>query len=317
LEVHLKPIKRDHNLVIWKDRELLPGASFDDEIRAQLDQADIIILLASPDFIASDYCHDVEMARALERHKAGECCIITVVLEPCQWQHTPLGKFVALPTDGRPVSDWPTPNAAYHDTALAIRRAVEDMIHQRGASPPMDHPSPIPIPSPSTRAPAVPAQPRPATRTNIGGLNLPRKFTQADRDQFQDEAFETIASFFDASLQSAASSDRNITVRFRRVDINSFTAVLYIDGNAEARCRIWNGGSGGGASFSGICFSHDPNSTNNSMNEQMTIETSGNELRLKAMGMASLGSKYQHPMAPEEAGQYFWNVFTQRLQARR
>ena len=53
---------------------------------ANLDAADVILLLISPDFIASDYCYEREMKRAMERHRKSEARVIPVILRPCDWK---------------------------------------------------------------------------------------------------------------------------------------------------------------------------------------------------------------------------------------
>ena len=72
-----------------------------------------LLLLASPYFIASDYCYDIEMKRALERHHKGEARVIPVILHPCDWQNTPFGKLRATPPDGKPVSKFPNQHDAF------------------------------------------------------------------------------------------------------------------------------------------------------------------------------------------------------------
>src|SRR5262245_22424879 len=76
LEKHLSILKRSGVLRDWHDRRIGVGREWDGEIDAQLRSADIILLLVSPDFIASDYCWDVEARVALEREAAGEAVVI-------------------------------------------------------------------------------------------------------------------------------------------------------------------------------------------------------------------------------------------------
>lgn len=69
LEKHLSPLKRMGKITTWHDRRIVPGQEFEHQIDHYFSQADIILLLISSDFIASDYCYQVEMTNALERHK--------------------------------------------------------------------------------------------------------------------------------------------------------------------------------------------------------------------------------------------------------
>jgi hypothetical protein len=72
LEIHLAALKRQEVISTWHDRRITAGDEFSGKISENLESADIILLLVSPYFIASDYCYEVEMKRALERHEAGE-----------------------------------------------------------------------------------------------------------------------------------------------------------------------------------------------------------------------------------------------------
>lgn len=73
-------------------------------ISKELDQADIVLLLISPDFLASDYCYKIEKGRALERHREGTAQLVSVIMRPCDWKHTDLAEYLVTPTDGKPVT---------------------------------------------------------------------------------------------------------------------------------------------------------------------------------------------------------------------
>lgn len=64
LEKHLAWLKRRYRLTTWYDREILPGEEWEQAIDTHLDNADLILLLISSDFMASDYCYGKEMKRA-------------------------------------------------------------------------------------------------------------------------------------------------------------------------------------------------------------------------------------------------------------
>jgi TIR domain len=99
LAKHLKPLRQEGIIRDWHDREIPPGAEWQNEIDRHLESAQIILLLISADFLASDYCYGFELKRALERHESNEACVIPVILRSCDWQKTKFGKLAALPTD--------------------------------------------------------------------------------------------------------------------------------------------------------------------------------------------------------------------------
>src|SRR5436853_5847987 len=78
LETHLSSIKREGWISTWYDREIVPGSNWAREIDQRLEQASIILLLVSANFLASDYCYQVEMKRAMARHEVREAKVIPI-----------------------------------------------------------------------------------------------------------------------------------------------------------------------------------------------------------------------------------------------
>ena len=108
LEIHLSGLKRQYRLINWYDRQILPGENWEQAIDNNLATADLILLLISPHFMASNYCYGKEMQSALERHKTGTCRVIPILLRPTYyWKEAPFGFIQMLPTDARPIASWP------------------------------------------------------------------------------------------------------------------------------------------------------------------------------------------------------------------
>ena len=135
LEKHLAPLKREGVVSDWRDREISAGTDWASEISKHLDSADIILLLISADFIASDFCWSKEMSRALERHSQGVARVIPVIVQPVDWSGAPFGKLQALPKDGKPVTLWTNKEAAWVDVARGIRKAAGEVTAQKPAPP--------------------------------------------------------------------------------------------------------------------------------------------------------------------------------------
>src|SRR5690606_13037417 len=123
LRVHLSVLEREGRITSWYDRDILAGEVLDREIDSELEDADLFLLLISPDFIASNYCVEREMQRAMERHDAEEARVIPIIAEPCDWASMePLRRLKALPKDGVPISEWANANNAYLDVVQELRR---------------------------------------------------------------------------------------------------------------------------------------------------------------------------------------------------
>ncbi len=104
LEIHLAWLKRRFQLTPWHDREILPGEEWERAIDKNLNTAHLILLLISPDFMNSDYCYGKEMQRALERHKAGTCRVVPILIRPTYRKGAPLSTLQMLPTDAKPIT---------------------------------------------------------------------------------------------------------------------------------------------------------------------------------------------------------------------
>jgi hypothetical protein len=126
LETHLALLKRYGVLGIWHDRKISPGDNLDEAIDSNLRAADLILLLVSPDFMASDYCYSTELRLAMELHAAGQSKVIPIILRPVDWHDAPFSKLMALPADGKPVSTWRNRDEAYLDVTNGIRKLLDE-----------------------------------------------------------------------------------------------------------------------------------------------------------------------------------------------
>jgi hypothetical protein len=77
--------------------------------------------------MASRYCRDVEVKRAMERHEAGTARVVPVILRSVDWRSAPFGKLAALPKDGKPVATWKNRDEAFADIARGIREVANSL----------------------------------------------------------------------------------------------------------------------------------------------------------------------------------------------
>jgi predicted nucleotide-binding protein len=130
LEFHLVNLKRQGLIRIWHDRKIEAGNEWANQINQHIERVQLVLLLVSPSYLNSHYCYDVEFARILERHDAGDLTVIPIILRPCDWQSAPFGRFQALPKNGRPVTTWRNRDAAFLD----VTRSIQDIIAERQQS---------------------------------------------------------------------------------------------------------------------------------------------------------------------------------------
>lgn len=253
-------------------------------------------MLVSADFIDSDYCYDVEMSRALERHDRGEAHVIPVILRPCDWKETPFGRLMAVPEDGKPVLKHATLDDGFLEVAQAIRQVI-------GAT--------------DIRTPAADLPKHRATRIDAAmpnprssNLRVKTEFTDRDRHTFLGESFEYVARYFENSLNELQARNDRVETDFRRVDANRFVAKAFVGGEERAVCGIWLGDSLG---VDGIYFSSGGLSNGNSFSESVSVSDDGYTLFLEPLGMAQLGQANDAPLTMEGAAEYLWSLFVDRL----
>lgn len=298
LEIHLASLKRQGILTTWHDRRIGAGNEFDHSISVHLESADIVLLLISPYFIASDYCFEIEMKRALERHETKQSIVIPVILHPCDWHDMPFGKLLASPKDGKPISKFPN----LHDGFLEVTKAV------KGAA--------------STIRPAVPKeeqllskQPQTTQPANLhsirsSNLRIKKPFTDHNKDTFLSDAFEYIANYFEGSLLELKARNPEVETSFRRIDTNNFSATIYMNGSEASHCKIWLGEKG--TFSSGIMYSTGGHG--NSYNESLSVEDDGHTMYLKPLGMSFHQQAQKEQLSFEGGADYYWSMFIQNLQ---
>jgi TIR domain len=127
LVTHLSSLKRQRKIADWFDREIEAGSEWEAQLKERLESSPVILLLISADFLASDYCYDIEMKRAIERHKLGTALVIPIILRPCDLDGSPFMELQALPQDLKPITQWADQDMAFLNVAKGIRQAVESL----------------------------------------------------------------------------------------------------------------------------------------------------------------------------------------------
>lgn len=298
LEKHLSILKRQGLIETWHDRRIDSGRDFSQEISSHIEDAEIILLLVSSDFLASDYCYDIEMKRAMERHGRGEAIVIPVVLRPCSWHAAPFGKLLAATKDGRAITKFPTLDDGFLEVTSAIENAVRHTLTEVTAEPAAG--------SAGTPYPSSVAIPR------TSNLRVTRKFSDHDQDVFLEESFNFICNFFEESLRELEHRNPGVQTRGARIDLRHFSAKVYREGQQVTGCRIWYGGR---ASFSsGIVYSCNADATNDqSYNESLSADNDGYTQYLKPLGMR-FGNPPAKQLTEEGAAEYLWAILIEPLQ---
>lgn len=306
LEKHLSPLKRMGRISTWHDRRIVPGEEFAGQIDHHFAAANIILLLVSSDFIASDYCYQIEMKNALERHELGEAVVIPVILRPCAWHQLPFGKLLAATVDGKPIVQFPSYDDGFVQVVEAVSRALERLApktppakqaeqpqRQTGRARPVD--ASFSIGSGSGSAP------------RSSNLAIPRRFTDLDRDRACREGFDYLARFFENSLDELAKRNPGLQTDFHRRDADAFACAVYQHGRKVCQCGIWRANHGRG--FGDICYSQSGISEN-SYNESMSIADNGQLIGFRPlMGGFGRTSNNDQLLTNEGMAEHLWEMF--------
>lgn len=162
LLTHLALLKRQGLVREWHDRKIAAGREWADAIAEHLETADIILLLVSAHFLASDYCYEKEMRLALEKQELGAARVIPIILRYVYWAGAPFGHLQALPKDAKPVVSWRDRDKAWADVVAGIRKAIDEVNRVDGTGASVTPPLPV-DPSSSVDdvdpCPALPTEP--------------------------------------------------------------------------------------------------------------------------------------------------------------
>ncbi|WP_037306603.1 toll/interleukin-1 receptor domain-containing protein [Ruegeria halocynthiae] len=291
LHVHLANLQRESRIETWYDRDILAGEVLDDEISDEFEAADLFLLLVSPDFIASNYCVEREMQRALERHEAGEARVITIIVEPCDWAAMPqLRRLKAVPKDGLPISEWTNANTAYLDVVQEIRRIVDAGV-SRKIDAIVDEAAPK---SPQLISPHYRVQ---------------RDFDEIDRSEYRDAAFATIRDYFKRAIGEIDAVD-GLRGRFVDRGANSFGSTVVNRGRQHGTEHITVHCRNAGFALGDIYFSFNENAADNTANGGFNVSPDEYEQFLVAT-MSMFGNDPDR-LNPEQAAEYLWNQFIEQ-----
>jgi len=299
LDKHLSLLRRQGLVDIWSDHRIPPGGEIEAHISAELDAADLVILLVSSDFMNSDYCYGVEVQRAMERHHAGSAIVVPIIVRPCDWTSSPLGGLKALPKDAKPLVKWATLDDAFLDVVQSLRRLITEQTKGKPQAT-----SDFPVARSTDSAPGVAS-----ARPRSGTLSLQKEFRDIDRDKFVTDGFSYIAAFFENSLQEIASRNPGYEGLFRRTADVGFIGTIYRDGKRVAGCHIritHSYGSRGQIGYSGNDSPQD-----NSFNEILSVDADDQSMYLK--GMMTNRSGREQKLTHEGAAEQLWQLFIERL----
>ena len=126
IERHLRILQRQGFISTWHTCQLTQGTEWGRNIEPSIQHAELVLVLISADFLASEYAVRLEQW-LMERHRANEVWIIPILVRPVDLAGSYFAHLQPLPTDGVPVLWWSDQNAACVDVERGIRRVIEEI----------------------------------------------------------------------------------------------------------------------------------------------------------------------------------------------
>lgn len=138
LEKHLSGLKRNKLINAWSTARIGAGEAWTEERDKHLREADVVLILVSPDYVASDECYDVELTRAAEAHARKEILMVPIYLRSCDipdgvpfigLMGQPQNVYYAIRdkklNEAKFIMDLPSRDQAFKDVAIALRSMIE------------------------------------------------------------------------------------------------------------------------------------------------------------------------------------------------
>jgi nucleoside phosphorylase len=128
LETHLTTLRRAGVIRPWNSQQMGAGVEWEKDISALIDQSQIILLLISPNFLASDDLYERELQHAMERHASGDARVVPIIIRSVNIHKTPFKDLVALPRNGSPVDTWSNRDQAWFKISEEIQSVCDNLL---------------------------------------------------------------------------------------------------------------------------------------------------------------------------------------------
>lgn len=287
LHKHMSLLQREGSIETWTDHQIVPGSKLDSAVMTALRSSDLFIALVSPDYIASNYCYEKEFEEALGLSENGKLHIVPVIVEPCDWLSSPFRQFMALPKDGKPISEWINANVAYLDVVAGLRRLLS---------------------SPKAE-PAATVSGLSAVQASGRRVKIKQEFDSIQRGEFIDQAYAVIRDYFENSCNELSGIE-DLKAKFHRMSDSSFTCTVVnrgIKGGREAHITVHNS-KGRRHHFGDINYVFEAHAETNTSNGSIRVDADDYNMYL-TLGFGGLMGRDNSKYDAQQAAEALWLEF--------
>ena len=285
---HLAMLKRDNTINAWTDHQILPGDKVGENISANLNKSSLFIAVVSPDYLASNYCYEKEFQQAQQLCSDGKIRIVPVILEPCDWLSSPLADYMALPKDGKAISEWDNPNNAYLDVVNGLRKlilAIQNPFKMVYGEK-QDKPDVVRVPK------------------------IKRDFDAIQRAEFADQTFGSTAKYFQQScVELTEVGEGLLKAKFERMDDTAFTCTIVnrnIRAGGEAHITVRR--SKGRGHKGDLYYVFEPYADSGKPNGWISVETDNYNMYLTLNNFQDQGNR---KFVAEQLAEVLWLNFVE------
>lgn len=147
------------------------------------------------------------------------------------------------------------------------------------------------------------------TEFQLGDVKIRKDFTQLDKDNYLQKAYTKTHDYMKGALDELARRDGDVETKFEDVRSDKFTCQVYVRGQKKSECQIWLGSSFG----RGLCYYEGISTSDNSMNDSVTVQSDGYRLHLSSFGIGFSGRSDQ-PTTLDNIGEMLWKKFAKTLE---
>jgi len=287
LHKHMSLLQREGSIETWTDHQIIPGSRLDSVVMSALRSSELFVALVSPDYIASNYCYEKEFEEAMRLSESGKLHIVPVIVEPCDWLSSPFRQFLALPKEGKPVSEWTNANVAYLDVVSGLRRLLS-----QGR-----------LESAARRSGASDAQP------SGRRMKIQQEFDSIQRGEFIDQAYEVIRAYFMNSCDELSGIE-DLRAKFHKMSDGSFTCTVVnrgIKGGREAHITVHNS-KGRRHHLGDINYVFEAHADSNTSNGSIRVGADDYNMFL-TLGFGALMGRDETKYDAQQAAEALWLEF--------
>jgi hypothetical protein len=233
------------------------------------------------------------LSQPLRRHEEGSIQVVPIIVEPCDWQRSPLGKLLALPTDGKAISLWTNENVAYLDVINGLGQALASL------QPRATNSTTSIIESGGEGASTHQSKQR--------KYRIKKDFDSIDKEEFREKAYSTIRQYFEASVSELNQIGGEIRARFEDMPPSAFTCTVVNKARTRGEGHITVHSSHSGM-MGEITYSFAHRARGDSANGFVHVEADEYEMYLKLDALRWSG-RDDEKMTAEAVAEQLWIDF--------